>query len=560
MTHPIFLNDSPASAAAIPESSGAQSGFRARWATQRDRSYPRPYLVPMLVGALVVCWAAINLALGWVGFAVIVPVGFRGSGEAAISLARLFAAGVLILMATGGEGSRLRWIAAGFAVLGSGQLLFGYLEPILDSATGVNDALIQMVLVRTLGAALIVVGLLPSTVPRLTRGGAIAGGLVWVATFASYWLLKALDLIPELVRIESLDDAARERIAPMSWLTGWHWLLAAIPLGLAIVAAAGASRLQARGHVGAWLPLSIVLLAGSEVHDALWPSAYGTTILFTSADFLRLAMAAVVVAGGTLELRHIAANRADLLAAERRHAQRLEELAILKRDLTATIAHELGHPLSGIRRLAEVLRRDGIDPATRQQMLVALIRETDTLDHLVADVQDTASLESGVLAMRIRPVAIGSIFDDARSTLDTFHRDPPVVLELHGIDVESRVDADRERVGQVLRNLVCNAEKFSPPGTRIAIEAHPTATRRVRFAVVDEGPGIPPADAGRIFEKFSRGQDATSRQIPGAGLGLYVSRRIARAHGSDLGLAGNPGGGSVFHFDLRLCGRGDSDA
>jgi hypothetical protein len=112
--------------------------------------------VALTVG--IVLWALVNLANGWVGFATVVPVGFRGGAEAAISLARLFAALVLVLMiAADGIGRRLRWVACGFAVLGLGQLVFGYLEPILETAADVNDYLYQMILVRALAAAFFVI-------------------------------------------------------------------------------------------------------------------------------------------------------------------------------------------------------------------------------------------------------------------------------------------------------------------------------------------------------------------------------------------------------------------
>ena len=132
-------------------------------------------------------------------------------------------------------------------------------------------------------------------------------------------------------------------------MTGWHWALAVPPLGLAVLAAVGALLRNRRGEIGGWLSLAIVLLAGSELHDSLWPSAYGNSVLMNTADVLRLAMAAVVVVGGTLELRRIASERAALLAAEKERARHLEEVASLKADFTAMVAHELGYPLSAIR-------------------------------------------------------------------------------------------------------------------------------------------------------------------------------------------------------------------
>jgi signal transduction histidine kinase len=510
----------------------------------------------VLVAALVltvgmVAWAVVNLAGGWVGFAAVVPVGFRGGAEAAISLARLFAALVLVLIVADGIGARLRWVACGFVVLGLGQLLFGYLEPILQTSSDVNDSLYQMILVRTLAAAFFVIGLVPRETPRFSPRTAAGVFLLCGVCFASYWFLKGLDLVPPLVLVESLEEAARLRIAPMSWMTGWHWALVVPPLGLAVVAAVGGLWRIQRGEIGGWLPLSIVLLAGSELHDALWPSAYGNSMLMNTADVLRLAMAAVVVVGGTLELRRIAAERAALLAAEKEHARHLEEVASLKADFTAMVAHELGHPLSAIRRLTEMLLRDGIDPDLRGRSLATILKETDALDTLVADVQTTADVERDDFEAELRPVRLDALIDDALMFTEARSADLPLETILEGVEARERMLADRDRIGQVLRNLLSNAAKYSPEGTRISLRAASAGDGRVRMEVADRGSGIDPDDLERIFEKFERGQNGSNGQVSGAGLGLHLSRRIARAHGSDLTVRSRPGVGSVFAFELE---------
>jgi hypothetical protein len=162
--------------------------------------------VALAVG--IAAWALVNLANGWVGFAAVVPVGFRGGAEAAISLARLFAALVLVLIVADGVGGRLRWVACGFVVLGLGQLVFGYLEPILKSATDVNDSLYQMIFVRTLAAAFFVIGLVPREAPRFSLRIAAGMFLLGCVCVARYWFLKGQGLVPPLVLVESLEEAA----------------------------------------------------------------------------------------------------------------------------------------------------------------------------------------------------------------------------------------------------------------------------------------------------------------------------------------------------------------
>jgi signal transduction histidine kinase len=109
---------------------------------------------------------------------------------------------------------------------------------------------------------------------------------------------------------------------------------------------------------------------------------------------------------------------------------------------------------------------------------------------------------------------------------------------------DGQVRADPYRISQVLRNLLSNATKYSPDGAPVELRTMPRMNPgRVRIEVADQGVGIHPDDAARIFEKFGRGRDRSGQKVTGAGLGLYLSRRILRAHGSDLTLDADPGGG-----------------
>ena len=513
-----------------------------------------------VLAGLIVAWAIANLANGWFGFAALVPVGLRGGEEAASVLVRFFAALVLALFAAAGIGGRLRWVACGFVVLGLGQLLFGYLEPILEgdatsTAADLNESLYEMLFVRTLAGALFVVGLVPREAPRFssrTVGGVLLLGVLGSAYLLGYESLEGLRLVPPplVVGIDSFEEAARLRIAPLSWLTPWHWALAVVPIGLAVVAAVGAAVRNRRAEIGGWLPLAIILLAGSELHDAMWPSTYGSPVLMNTADLLRLAMAGVVAVGGALELRRVASERAALLAAERERNRRLDELAVLKADFTAMVAHELGHPLSAVRRLAEMLSRDGLDPDLRAKALATIVKETDALDSLVADVQSVAAVERDDFRAELRPVALGALLSGAAAHARALPRLHPFGVEFEGVTEDEEAIADPARVGQVLRNLLSNAARYSPDGAPISLRALPGETPgRVRVEVADRGPGIRPDDAAHVFEKFGRGGDG--EQTSGVGLGLYLSRRIARAHGSELTVRPGPGGGSVFAFELE---------
>jgi signal transduction histidine kinase len=114
-----------------------------------------------------------------------------------------------------------------------------------------------------------------------------------------------------------------------------------------------------------------------------------------------------------------------------------------------------------------------------------------------------------------------------------------------------QVLADPERIGQVLRNLLSNAAKYSPEGTPIELRVI-GKEGRVRVEIADQGQGIHPDDVPRIFEKFGRGSDREKHRTPGVGLGLYLSQRIVRRHGSELTVQTRVGEGSVFGFELRV--------
>jgi signal transduction histidine kinase len=120
------------------------------------------------------------------------------------------------------------------------------------------------------------------------------------------------------------------------------------------------------------------------------------------------------------------------------------------------------------------------------------------------------------------------------------------------LGTHQKVVADRERIGQVLRNLLSNAAKYSPEGVPIELRAKREQEDCVRIEVADHGPGIHPDDRARIFEKFGRGRDREGKKIPGVGLGLYLSRGIVRAHGSDITVDSAPGEGAVFGFELKV--------
>jgi len=268
-----------------------------------------------------------------------------------------------------------------------------------------------------------------------------------------------------------------------------------------------------------------------------------------------------LIVGGSAVLFLLVALRMAGMIAERKRAEeeikkanrRLEELAVLKADFTAMIAHELGGPLAAIRRLAEMLSAEGSNAKVRSYATTAIEGEIDALNALVADVQSAAIIERDDFKVVPRPVPLATLLTDAEAYAETLEGGHPVEFAFSsGLDGEEQVWADPERVGQVLRNLLSNAAKYSLQGEPIELRAKRIQQRILRIEVADHGIGIRLDDQVRIFEKFGRGRDQEGRKVAGVGLGLYLSRRIIRSHGSELTVSSAPGEGSVFGFELEV--------
>lgn len=501
--------------------------------------------IMLLVGAIALGtlgWLAAVLLAPPVRFVVLAPAAKAGI-DTVLALASLFGALVLWLFPDDGGRLRLRWIAAGFLVLGLGGLVFGYLYPLVADVPDLNRSRVVSLLVQTASGALFVAGLLPA-VPRRPPSRLLLA--IAAAVPAAGILIYALaDLLPRFTTAADPETATEDNVTIMEGLTGWHWVLSTIPLLLAVLAVAGAARRHRDEGLGLWLVAAMALLVSAQLHGMLWPSGYAPVV--TTASLLRLGFTLVVVLGGVHELRRIAAERERLLAAEREYGRRLGQLAVLRSDFTAMVVHELNGPVGAIRRLAD-LAAAGDPPPPAGYAVGAMQHELDLLTTLIADVQASAAVERDDFNLRLAPVPIERLLIAAASYATALPGEHPVAFHPGGPAI---VRADEERVGQVLRNLLSNATKYSPPGSPIDVVAE-CRDGRLWISVVDRGYGIHPDDLERVLEKFGRGRDPLGQRVSGVGLGLYLSRRIVQAHGSDLTITSVLGAGTEVSFTLPL--------
>jgi signal transduction histidine kinase len=477
--------------------------------------------------------------------ALILSPSAKAALEASITLARFFAALVLLLL-PGTDGRwRLYWVAGGLILLGSGTFVYGYLPSLVGTTDIVGQqyaALYASLAVWSAAGIFLNVGLLPSAPPKIPRWmivGAAATLGVGCLFLAPHTEASPATFVPNDPGTGASLTAALVQLPPL------YWVLAMGPLALAIAAAVGVVY-RCAGPLSGWLGAGLVLYVGAQWHNLFWPTAYSS--MLTPTTLLRFCSALVMAIGAVMELRRLVLEHATLLTIEQEYSRRLGEMAVLKADFTSMVAHELGTPLAAIRALTEMLASGAVGPSDQHRVFATIQAETEALSALVADVRTAATAEREDFAIRPRPIAVAQLLADARAFASSLPGEHPFTVTG---TTSALVRADPERIGQVLRNLLSNAAKYSPPGTPIDIRAIPKECV-VRIQVTDRGFGIHPYDLTRIFEKFERGSNQQGRKIHGVGLGLYLSRRIIQAHGAELTVESLPDVGSVFGFDLEV--------
>ena len=166
---------------------------------------------------------------------------------------------------------------------------------------------------------------------------------------------------------------------------------------------------------------------------------------------------------------------------------------------------------------------------------------------MIGDVLDTSRIDAGTFTYRFADVDLGALVRDSVAGVALAQDEVSVVADVHG--VLPTVRGDRDRLQQVLTNLLDNAVKYSPAGEEVTVNAFKQDSR-VRIEVSDRGPGVPADQQRVIFEKFGRGQTTGSPGKPGTGLGLYIARSITEAHGGVLEVESGPEAGATFTLVL----------
>ncbi len=228
----------------------------------------------------------------------------------------------------------------------------------------------------------------------------------------------------------------------------------------------------------------------------------------------------------------------------------LRRLERVKTEFVANVSHELRTPLTAIRGYLETLLDGAIDePANARRFLAIANTHADRLSRLVDDLLQLSNIETGKVVLEIEPTALGEV---AAGTVAMFEGQ----AERGGIALGNEVRgpllvyADRDRLSQILVNLLDNAVKHTPAGGRITLAAESQPGGVVEVRVVDTGIGIPSTDLPRITERFYRVDKARSRELGGTGLGLAIVKHLVQAHGGELSIDSELGKGTTVRFTL----------
>lgn len=270
-----------------------------------------------------------------------------------------------------------------------------------------------------------------------------------------------------------------------------------------------------------------------------------------------VAVAADRIAGGDLRARvaapAIGPEFAQLAAAFNAMADRLAETESARRQLIGDLAHELRTPLASLEATMDAVI-DGVLPADAATM-ATLEEQTDRLSHLVADMATVSRAEERQLSLNPERISPTDVVADVVAAEHPRFAAARVHLDLDVLGEVPTVRVDAQRIAEALGNLLDNALRHTPPRGQVRVLVRADDTGAALIEVSDTGEGFDPADAGRIFERFYRGEISRTRNGAGSGVGLTIARAIVEAHGGTLtARSAGPETGATFRIHLPTDG------
>lgn len=252
-------------------------------------------------------------------------------------------------------------------------------------------------------------------------------------------------------------------------------------------------------------------------------------------------------------MRETSDKLAEAIEAQRVAIANLEKLDTTKSEFLSIVSHEFRTALTGIQGFSELIRDGGLESDEVRAYGGYIFNDADRVNRLIGDMLDLDRMESGRMTMRAADVDINDILMEsiARASTST------VTVEFKS-DLDPRlpiVAGDRDRLIQVVSNLVNNAVKYSPEGGTVTLTSRGEGTYAL-ISVTDTGIGIPADEIGHVFERFRRVRSGAAQSIPGTGLGLTIVKQIVEMHGGKIWVESAVGHGSSFHFTVPLAPEG----
>jgi len=233
--------------------------------------------------------------------------------------------------------------------------------------------------------------------------------------------------------------------------------------------------------------------------------------------------------------------------------EKLRELDRLKSSFVSMVSHELRTPMTSIKGYVDNLL-DGVAGPLKEKPAYYLKRvqhNVERLTRMINDLLDLSRIEAGAVQLQLGSISISELLNDVVEGFQTIATEKSVSVKAHSMSGLPLIQGDRDKLYQVLNNLIQNAIKFTPKGGAIVAEAQAGPPGYIQVCVSDTGCGIAPEELPRVFERFYRGE-SVAMENRGAGLGLAITKNLVELHHGRIWVESTPGEGSRFFFTLPI--------
>jgi signal transduction histidine kinase len=268
-----------------------------------------------------------------------------------------------------------------------------------------------------------------------------------------------------------------------------------------------------------------------------------------------------VEAGGPTEIAALGRAFNEMANALERDARERDRVEQMKDDFVLTVSHELRTPVTVVKGFAEMLTSGRSSLSGRQYEAAAVIAESaEQLQKMINDLLDLARSDAGKLRIDAERTAVQPLAQQAGRRMRPSFAESGQKLTVSVEKGVPDIEADPDRIGQVLANLLTNANKYSPEGATVRLSASSDGNDLVEFAVADDGPGLEPEQLEHVFDRFWRAETGETQAVGGTGLGLAIAKSLVELHGGKISADSRPGKGTTFRFVLPTAPDGDPPA